>query len=73
MTGMLDRETINFPCPHCRHQVAETIGKLKLNPRLTCKACGKDFTVNANELRTALQSVDKQMAHLKRALGRLGK
>lgn len=73
MTGLLDRETIKFACPHCRHEVAETIGKLKLNPKLTCRSCKQDFTVNANELRTALQKVEKQLAELKRSLGRLGK
>lgn len=71
MTGSLDKETITFPCPHCRHEVAQTIGQLKLNPKLTCRACQKAFSVDANQLRTAIQKIEKSLADLQRSFGRL--
>lgn len=73
MTGLLDNETIEFPCPHCRREVSETIAKLKRNPKLTCRACRQDFTVNANQLRAAIQNIEQSLANLQRQLGRLGK
>lgn len=73
MTGLLDKESIDLPCPHCRNKVSQTIGQLKLNPKLTCRACHKDFTVNANELRAAVNKVEKELANLQRTLGRFGK
>lgn len=73
MTGPLDNEKISFPCPDCRNKVTETIGKLKTNPTLTCNACRKDFTVNANELRVGIQGIEKAFADLQRAMSRFGK
>ena len=73
MTGQLDKELIDVPCPHCSHKTAQPIGKLKLNPKLTCRVCHKDFAVNANELRAAINTIEKKLADLQRALGRLGK
>lgn len=73
MTGLLDKETVKFPCPYCRHEVAQAIGKLKLNPKLTCRACRQDFSVDGNQLRTAIQKIEKSLADLRRTLSRLGK
>lgn len=73
MTGPLDSQTIEFPCPNCRQKCTETIGKLKLNPKLTCRACHKDFTVDANQLRTGIQGIEKALTELKRTLSRFGK
>jgi len=73
MTGLLDKKLIDLPCPHCSHKTAQPIGKLKLNPKLTCNRCRKEFTVNANELRAAINKIEKELADLQRAIGRLGK
>lgn len=73
MTGMLDSQTIELPCPHCKHKESQTIGKLKFNPKLTSRACRRSFTVNANQLRAAIQKIEKSLADLKRTHGRLGK
>ncbi len=71
--NMLDSQTIELACPHCSRKAAQTIGKLKGNPKLTCRACGQSFAVNANELRTGIQKIEKSLADLQRTLGRLGK
>lgn len=69
----IDSQTVELPCPHCNHKGTQTIGKLKTNPKLTCRACGQGFAVNANELRAAVQKIEKSLADLQRAIGRLGK
>lgn len=48
MTGLLDNETIEFACPHCRRKVSQTIGKLKMNPKLTCH-CGQGKKIPSME------------------------
>ncbi len=73
MNGLLDKELIDVPCPHCSHKAAQPTGKLKLNPKLTCSRCRKEFAINANELRAGINKIEKKLADLQRALGRLGK
>lgn len=69
----LDSQTIELPCPHCGKKSAHTVGKLKTNPQITCSGCRQVFRVNANELRAAVQKIEKSLADLRRTLGRLGK
>ena len=69
----IDSQTVELPCPHCGHKSSQPIGKLKTNPKLACRACGQSFIVNANELRAAVQKIEKSLADLRRTLGRLGK
>lgn len=69
----LDRQSIDIPCPHCRGKISETIGKLKTNPKLTCRHCRQSFNVEANQLRAGIQQAEKAFADLQRSLGRLGK
>ncbi len=69
----IDSQAVELPCPHCNHKGTQTIGKLKTNPKLTCRACRQSFTVNANELRAAVQKIEKSLADLQRTIGRLGK
>lgn len=71
--NVVDNARIELACPHCRHKIPETIGKLKGNPQLTCPSCRKSFLVDANQLRTAAQKVEKAMAEIQRSLQRLGK
>ena len=71
--NVFDSHTIEIPCPHCSHKASQTVGRLKLNPNLTCNACRQSFKVNANELRVAIQKIEKALADTKRSLSRLGK
>lgn len=70
---LIDGQAIEFPCPHCSGENSQTIGQLKRNPKLTCRRCRQDFTVDAHQLRTAVQQAEKSLADLQRQLGRLGK
>lgn len=73
MKSILDNDTIEVPCPHCGRKLKERIGKLKTSPHLTCPGCGGGIDVNARQLKTATEKVDKQLADLKRSLGRVSK
>jgi uncharacterized Zn finger protein len=68
----LDRQTIDIPCPNCGQKRAETVGRLKTNPQLTCR-CGTVIRVDATELRSEIAKLEKSFADLNRTLGRLGK
>lgn len=69
----LDRHETEFACPQCGHKLRGTIGQLKRNPTLTCGGCGSAIQIEANQLRTAIEQVSREIDKLKRALGRLGK
>jgi transposase-like protein len=73
MKSILDGQTIELPCPHCSRKLTETIGKIKTNPDLTCRSCGKTFSVKADQFRQEIAKLEKSLADLQRTLGRLGK
>lgn len=65
-----DHHSLNITCPQCGHETPETIGRLKTNPQLTCGGCGNTITIQADNLKAGIDSVQKQLADL---LGILGK
>lgn len=69
----LDSQRIDIPCPHCGHKLSEAIGKLKTNPQLVCPACKGVTEVDASDLRSKIAGIEKQLANLGKAFGRLGK
>lgn len=71
--GLLDDSAIDIACPKCARKRKEKIGKLKTNPKLTCLGCGTVIQIEADELRKAIDQVDRSLADLKRSLGKLGK
>jgi len=71
--SILDTSSIELTCPHCGHKFSERIGRLKTNPKLTCTKCRGSIQISADQLRTAVQKVDKGLAQLRQTLGRLGK
>lgn len=73
MKSMLDSQCIDIPCPHCGHQLGETLGKLKTNPTLVCPSCKGSTEVDATDLRSKIAGIEKQLADLGKSLGRLGK
>ena len=72
-TSLLDESAIDIACPKCARKRKEKIGKLKTNPKLTCLGCGTVIQIEADEIRKAIDQVDRSLADLKRSLGKLGK
>ncbi|KDB53923.1 hypothetical protein X805_04770 [Sphaerotilus natans subsp. natans DSM 6575] len=68
----LDDHKIDIPCPSCGRKRAETIRKLKTNPKLTC-VCGTVIDVDAKQLTAGLKGFEKSIADLERTLRRIGK
>ena len=64
----LDDQSLDFPCGKCGKKISEKIGRLKRNPDLTCPACGTVISVNADELRRGINSVQKTLDDLGRKL-----
>lgn len=73
MKSLLDDQAIELSCPNCKKKISERIGRLKTNPKLTCRACQGVIQVNADQLRTEISKVDKALTDLRRTLSRLGK
>jgi transcription elongation factor Elf1 len=48
MSKLANEIMIPIPCPHCGHEVEESLTKVKTNPEIVCAACGQTFEV-ANE------------------------
>jgi uncharacterized Zn finger protein len=71
--GLLDDATIDISCPKCARKRKEKIGKLKTNPDLTCLGCGTVIQIKADELRQAIDQVDRSLADLKRSFSKIGK
>lgn len=72
MKSVLDSQTIDISCPSCGHKLRQSIGRLKLNPQLICR-CGQVINVNESNMSREIAKVDKGLADLGKALGRLGK
>lgn len=69
----LDSHTITITCPGCGKKLNEKIGRLKNNPTLTCPGCSNLITIDAHELRSGIQSVQKSLDDLTRSLRNFGK
>lgn len=64
----LNHHLLDLTCPHCAHRFEETIGKLKAGPTLSCPRCAKVFRVDADQLRTAAEDIEKRMVDLRKTL-----
>ena len=71
--ALLDDSKIDIPCPKCGHKRSERIGKLKMNPKLTCSRCGTIIDISADQLRKAVDEIERSLAKLRDSLGELGK
>jgi len=60
----IDNELAPFPCPSCGKEVKEKIGRLKRNPKVTCRSCRTSISVDANKLRRAIDSAQKSLNKL---------
>lgn len=54
-----DSYTITLSCPGCGKKFDETIGRVKNNQSVTCPACGGAITVDANQMREIVETIQK--------------
>lgn len=67
----IDSHAITITCPACSKKFEEKIGRLKKNPKLTCKGCGAVIAIEAKELRSATDAIKKSLDKLRATLGKL--
>ncbi len=68
----IDSHTVGIPCPNCGEKVEETIGRLKTDPNLTC-GCGAVIQVDAKDLRSGIDQIERSLNELRRTFRNLGK
>lgn len=71
MKTAIDSQEVRINCPHCRKELKQSIGRLKMNPKVRCPACGQDIQIKADQLRRAADAAQKQIDALGKALGKL--
>jgi transposase-like protein len=71
--SLFDNSDIEIPCPHCGKKTKKRIGSVQNSKTFACPSCGKTSTLDASGLGKGLQSAQKQIDDLKRALGKFGK
>ena len=69
----IDSQAITLTCPGCGKKFDEKIGRLKRDPNLACPGCKIAITIDAHELRSGMQSVQKQLDALGATLRKIGK
>jgi hypothetical protein len=57
MTGFLDQQSIEIPCPECRKKTSKTIGWINKNSHFTC-SCRNVVTLNANQFRNEIRKIE---------------
>lgn len=64
----LDQHALELTCPQCSHKFKETIGRLKHNPQLTCGGCGTAINIQADELASAIKTIEQSLRDLQRKI-----
>ena len=62
----IDDELFPFSCPNCGKEIKEKIGRLKRNPKITCRGCRTSISIDANKLRRTIDSIQKSFDKLGR-------
>ena len=70
---VLDDATIDVPCPHCQQAIRERLGKLKLQPRVTCPRCRRTSEVKPEQLQRATAKLTQAFTNIQQSLARLGR
>lgn len=71
--GPFDATKIDIECPGCGRRIQETLGRLKNSPTLVCPNCQQRIAVDGKEAKKGLDSVDRSLRDLDKALKGLGK
>lgn len=63
-------DAVNIPCPTCGEKTPQTVGDLMHTPRLRCKKCGVQFTVDAKKILQRVKEAQAGMTEQQRRFGR---
>jgi len=64
----LEKQPLELKCPACAKKFKKPLGRLKADPTIKCPGCGELVKIKAQRLRSALASVERSRAALKRAI-----
>ena len=74
MLKTFDSTEITVQCPHCRHEIRESVGQIKAQPMTTCLNCGKKFRVEGGlGMKVAQEMVQKVKQSILGLTGRASK
>jgi transcription elongation factor Elf1 len=60
MAKLSDELTHTFECPHCGHEITESLARLKDDPVITCGRCGKSTKFeSAGTIRETTDNLDE--------------
>ncbi len=69
----LDSHAMTLTCPGCGKKFDEKIGRPKHDPKITCPGCKNIIAIDADKLRSGIQSAEKSLDDFRRKLRNLGK
>jgi transcription elongation factor Elf1 len=60
MANLSNEVTDTFPCPHCGHEITQSLARLKSDPMLACPSCAKPFRFESGgTLRKAVDEIEE--------------
>ena len=66
--SVLGSYPIAFPCPKCKHEIKETVARLKQDPTITCPSCNVSINVKADNFRREMEKAEKAIDDFLRGL-----
>jgi transcription elongation factor Elf1 len=57
---------VKFQCPHCCHELEQSIGRLKSDEHMHCPSCGVGINFDTNRLANAADEVHKAIEKVPR-------
>jgi len=72
MSGFLDNQTIDIPCPGCGKKASKSVGWLKANHNFTC-SCGAVVNIDTSKFKSGIAGAEKNLSDLERTLKNFGR
>jgi transcription elongation factor Elf1 len=70
MTKLTDDLMFPIPCPHCGHEVQESLARIKDNPTIECPACSQTFQIASEP---SVENTANKLDEIDRLLDGFGK
>lgn len=69
---LFDGQTVDVPCPECRHIEQLTVPQLRSDPTFQCGGCGKQVQIDSSQFREQLLDVERELEKLRDTIRGLG-